>query len=711
MVDNSPAAPPVAGPASTPGSDAASGDAASSGINRKVLRSFDSAVIWLWLIAVAAAAVRWWPLVSGEGLVGGDLYTYFFPLKAWYAERLRQGELALWNPLIGNGMPSLAESQTAVFYPPNLLLYGLLPVGVAYNASFLLHYVLAIGFTGHYLRRLGLGLGATLFGSVVFVYGWFPARSCLEWAIVTGAWLPLVLWGVEGFLAGGRPRHAITIALALGMQLLAGHFNLAFITLLVVAIYAPLRWATLTGDGVRRSGRLVAVAIFVCLGLGVAAVQLVPTWELKSRSQRRGTGERSHDVSYGSVPAWYLPQAVLPWAYYPDVATGFLPQRLGASNTNQVEAHLYFGMLPLVLAVVAIIAARRESLVWIWFVVALTGLMLVPGWWSTSMGRLPGFSFFTGPGRYGVMAQLAIAVLAAFSLQRLLSRIQPAAARGIVVFAALAFSWLDLQWASRAVEYARPVPAPPIALRASSSVARLLKPTDRVLSVNQNSVTLTGAAMLPVYLGLGPAEYFAAPTRLPDAFQWNRPLSDEVAEWLRQAGVTHVLALEPHPDWPCDLVWSGVDPLLHRLLGRGPHEPIFLYRLAGALGRAYWLPSTGSAEEASGSRPRDRREIVDVVVRANRVTVRVNSAAAGRVVLTDLDYPGWRVIVDGHTTTGKRAGGMFRSVPVGPGSHTVEWRYLPTSAIWGGIISVLSVLAAVVASRMWFKGRSTRAEQ
>ena len=58
---------------------------------------------------------------------------------------------------------------------------------------------------------------------------------------VWGAWLPLALWGVERFLQSDRWRYAAVTTLALTLQLLAGHFNLAFITLLTLVAYVPLR--------------------------------------------------------------------------------------------------------------------------------------------------------------------------------------------------------------------------------------------------------------------------------------------------------------------------------------------------------------------------------------------------------------------------------------------------------------------------------------
>src|SRR5215831_13172320 len=69
--------------------------------------------------------IFWRPLWTGGGLVGSDIYAYYLPQKAYYARELRAGGLPLWNNQIGNGYPQVAESQTGVFYPPNLALYAM----------------------------------------------------------------------------------------------------------------------------------------------------------------------------------------------------------------------------------------------------------------------------------------------------------------------------------------------------------------------------------------------------------------------------------------------------------------------------------------------------------------------------------------------------------------------------------------------------------
>lgn len=77
------------------------------------------------------------------------------------------------------------------------------------------------------------------------------------------------------------------------------------------------------------------------------------------------------------------------------------------------------------------------------------------------------------------------------------------------------------------------------------------------------------------------------------------------------------------------------------------------------------------------------------------VVVSVPDASPGGVlVLTDQWYPGWTATVDGRPAPILRADVALRGVAVGPGSHTVEFRYRPRWPLQG--LAVVSMTLALV---------------
>jgi hypothetical protein len=731
----------------------------------------------LGLAAMLLAALFWWPLVCGGGLVGGDVYSYYLPQKVIYAQHLHRLELPLWNERAGNGYPIVGESQTGAFYPVHALLYGLLDVNTAYNWDHLLHYVLAFFFTCLYARAIGLKAWSASLTALTFVYAWFPPRCCWEWAIVGGAWMPAAFWCVERFLSTLRGRFLIALTTVVALQLLAGHFNLAFLTLLALVPYILLRVifhapGAETPSPHRAACVLLPLAAVVC-AFGVAAVQLAPTWELKEVSQRAAPGP-NHQLEHGSIPVWYWSQAVRPWYWYSlannrDDALRESEAELGA-KTNQVEAQLYFGMIPLVLALAEVLYAirKRDRLSLIWCALAISALLYTPGWFLGVTRHIPGFDFFQGPGRYGVITTLGVAVLAGKSVDRLRStgtlwlslpllvgfaaamwtalaltsqaeqlasdrdfsnpfvigpitisegfvsglmlvglialvlamiaqylgrtpeRAQPAAiGRMVFTACALIVTTVDLWLVSRVVTYTVMVENPPIKHLPESPLRKILGAsggTARVFAPFPNLGTVLDASATPVYLTFGPAAYDDPKLTMPTG-----STADQVA-WARRAGVTHVLS-DKSPDflgWPARLVWSGYDPFFNPAMARY-RDPLYLYELDGGRGRIAW------------EQPSKNQSVKITDLRSDRVMVEADSLSGGRIVLTDLMYPGWTVTVDGVPAEALTLEGMFRGVDVPAGSHTVVWSYHPWSVRWGLALSVATILilAAVAHVRFW----------
>jgi hypothetical protein len=647
--------------------------------------------------ALALTAVFWPKLWQGGGLFGGDIYAYYLPQKAFYAECLREGTLPFWNNRIGNGYPQLAESQTGALYPLNLVLYRWLDLNTAYNASVLFHYWLA--FVGCWLlaRRLDLSPLAATLAALVYTYGWFPPRISLEWAIVGGAWLPLAVWCVESFLQQRFRRWLVILTAVLTLQLLAGHFLLAFLTQLLIACYVPARlWfagaslpaATCGSRGVTCLWLIVAVAGSYFL----SAAQLLPTWELKNLSQRSGVNA-DHDPKFGVVPPKYLAQVVAPWAFYSDRETFVaLHDPDHRERINRVDAHLYFGMLPLVLIPAGLWSARREPnrKLFVWLGLGIAAILYMPGWFLPVTQHLPGFSYFEGPGRYGIVSTLAAALLAGAGFQTVRTWLIPLA-RPLFAAAVFAVTLVDLIWVSDLVHDAEPVDDPPVKRIADSTIYQTLivnHETDpvRLFSEGHSVPSLVGAGTLPVYLGLSPGAYYDQQLTLskPYPFRDTIPTPEQI-DWLQRMGVTHILSVSPLDNevWPIRLVWDWPDQCLNPILILGPTKALTLYALEGTRGRTAWLePDAGAPPVIANYAPL-------------HVEIAVESERGGTPVLTDLAYPGWQVEIDGRPADGLVIDGMLRGVTVPPGKHAVIWNFRPVSFYWGAGISAAALVGLI----------------
>lgn len=707
------------------------------------------------LCGMLLTVLFWTKLWQGGGFIGGDTYTYFLPQKAFFADRLRSGEFPFWNYLVGHGYPILGESQTAALYPLNPLLYATLDLNTAYVASHLFHYVLA--FVGCWLlaERMGLNSWGALLAGLVYVYGWFPPRACLEWAIIGGAYLPLTWWCLESWFQTRSVRYLAGLSLLLALDLLAGHYNLAFITTVALAAYLLLR-AWLVGTNLLPGPadeplwrRVLLPGLGLLLGFGLAAPQLAPSWSLKQYSQRLGANPE-FDPAYGHIPPLYLSQTVAPWLWFgagqdPDRALNGLTMGRISAATNKVEAHLYFGLLPFVLAAWWFIHSlcAGETVDRRLLIVAglgLFGVVYATGWLLPVAEQLPGFGYFRGPGRWGILAQLAVALLAGRVLTNWTQSVPAQMKRGLftrrtlLALSVLCLTAFDLLWISRQQWYTFTVSDPVINHRHESAIARLLRAKDqtsppRLLAPGPNLASLTGAAVTPPYLGFGPDAYYLPGGRLPDVrfLQFLSgalaPVGVDVAaqfDWLRAAGVTHILSMNRLPySLPVWREWVGYDPLLHPAWARDPNVPLRLYSINDAPGRLYLRASNAvanpphDAEDDEDSTPVPAATARLTHYSANRVVAEVRCQEPVEVVLADLPWPEWELTVNGVATPaapsqpsppGDPADGhpqvtVVRRVPVPAGEHRLQWRYRPRSLWLGCGIAAASAVALLLLVR------------
>lgn len=73
-----------------------------------------------------------------------------------------------------------------------------------------------------------------------------------------------------------------------------------------------------------------------------------------------------------------------------------------------------------------------------------------------------------------------------------------------------------------------------------------------------------------------------------------------------------------------------------------------------------------------------------------------NLSAPGFLVMSEINYPGWEVYVDGERMEIFTGNYLFRTVPLGKGHREVRFMFNPSSFWIGVLVSVISLLGAVV---------------
>lgn len=374
-----------------------------------------------------------------------DLVLENLAWKRFVVESLEERQIPLWNPHLFAGVPFLAAGQHSAMYPFSLLFY-ILPLSRAYGVFTVLQLWLAGVFAYVFARTLRLrSLSALIAGITYQLSAFFLVSVVFTMIIAAAAWLPLLLALIEIVVRKQEEKGAgpfvpilyiVAGAATLGMVALAGHPEILVYTLLVTALYALVRLVLLRGrvGTWRPSLRIGAwLVLMVALGLGLGSVQLIPLLELVTKSFREGS------VTYQDVVGWAYPLRQIATFLVPDffgnpathtywdlVTRQWVPlERTFWGIKNYVEAGSYVGILPLLLALLAVLGTAKSSpnrrYVWLFAGLALVSLLLVFGspLYALLYYGLPGIKQLHSPFRWVWPYTLSIAVLAAYGADAL----------------------------------------------------------------------------------------------------------------------------------------------------------------------------------------------------------------------------------------------------------------------------------------------------
>jgi hypothetical protein len=357
------------------------------------------------LIALGLAAYAQL-LDPGRMLADYDAYVYFYPLRAYAAAAIQAGRLPLWNPSSFLGVPFLANPQTALFYPGTWLFFWL-PVPLAYGLNLFLHVGLAGLFFYAFVRvSLSTKPAAAFVGAAAFMLGGVLAGQYGHLNQISAvAWVPLVLLAGERAVICRSRRWAVATGALVAVQLLAGHPQQSYMTLLALAVVTlgrALREPRPLPAALRALGLTTLAAL---LGAGLAGLQLLPTAELAAASVR-GAGLLSYrDAIAGSLWPWLVARALLP---------GYV------NDLGSTEYLAYVGLAPLALALLALGVGPWRRLAPSLTLVGL-GLFLALGGanplYPALYAAVPGVASFRVPARWLLLYSLGICSLASLGLE------------------------------------------------------------------------------------------------------------------------------------------------------------------------------------------------------------------------------------------------------------------------------------------------------
>ncbi|HEY0513826.1 MAG TPA: YfhO family protein [Thermoanaerobaculia bacterium] len=655
-----------------------------------------------------------------------DITLQVQPWLLFLRHELRAGRLPFWDPHQFSGSPYWSNGSGAPLFPLHLL-FAALPLQLGWILLPWLRIVIGGCGAWSLARELGASRPAALLAALIFPLSGMITSFLLFPMGNTHALVPWVLLAVER-LASGRGTW-LGLAVAGGFQMLGGHPETPVFTALLAGVYLLARGS---------ARPLVAWGRFVA-GWGVAAaisaVQLLPLYRTLT-----GSGKWLHAAAAPAAPLGSV-TAVLLRLILPDLF-GNPAQGTWWGPFNFAATAVYAGALTIPLAAAGLAAARGDRR---WrAVAAMTLFALVAAYQLFGMRAvllaLPainrGLHHYM---KFGV--ELGLALLAAAGCDRWLA----GRGRGLLAGAGVTLGLLAVAWwrfgAGFRAHGLLGVEAgwtAAIAILAVLLALSLLLPAERrwavwpllpaLLAVDltaahaRTNPGLSNARLYPVtgavrflqgrperVAGLGDAlhpdaamVYGLYDVRGDSPVKLQRyeeiygemgtadpvyffPIRDWTSPWLDRLGVRWVVA-GPAEDAPSGLGWK--------------------LAYAGRDARVYERP---------GASPLARLEVGGQARVETRVPGRWRiswrAPVRTRLVVAETWDPGWRATAGGRPVAIEPLQGILMTVPVGPGSGSVELRYHPDGFVPGLALSALGLcLVTAGGARRWAGARRGRPE-
>ncbi len=298
-----------------------------------------------------------------------------------------EGHVPLWNPYIFTGQPLVANAQSSLFYPPNLLLRILSPAKVA-TIRVIFNLLFAGMFTFFFCRELGISAKGALLSAISFSFSgplivWvgFPLANVL-------VCLPFLMWAGEKLLRQNNLFRIAILGSGMGLSLLSGHPETTFQILAVFSLYFLARLVFLETGFRGKAGFIGSFLLAVVIGAIISGIQLVPFLDFMRQSSTFARGGRASDVG-GSL--FYSQE----WLENIATTVTFIcPNFFGnpldhsyiwpfASFQNYNEQSVFFGLTPLALVAGSFFSGSKNRPLLI--ISALTVFCIGVAW------HLPGF--------------------------------------------------------------------------------------------------------------------------------------------------------------------------------------------------------------------------------------------------------------------------------------------------------------------------------
>lgn len=272
-----------------------------------------------------------------------------YPWKKLIIDNFKNLNFPLWNPYSFSGQPLLANIQSAPFQFLNPL-FLITPFKISWAAHIILPLVLTSLFMFLFLKNLKLSEPSSIFGAIILPFsGYFVAWMTWGGITATAMFLPLILFCISKLFEKFSPVIFLVLTFSVSQTILSGHWQTGSYIFLASLLFVIFKFVS------QKSFKpILIIGLSFVLGILISSAQILPSLEFLNLSSR--------DIDQSYYPGrqdWFIPYQHLIQIVSPDF--------FGNPSTynywgvfNYAEFVSYIGIIPLILAGIAILVKWRE---------------------------------------------------------------------------------------------------------------------------------------------------------------------------------------------------------------------------------------------------------------------------------------------------------------------------------------------------------------
>lgn len=354
------------------------------------------------------------PWTTHKKLLAADSIRQIYPWKEFATIQFKNGQVPLWNPYTFSGQPLLANFQSSVFYPTNILYFLTDP-----KNAWILLIVLQPFFAGIFMymatRSFGISQIPSLFGSIVFTFSSYLVTWLENGNVIhTYLWLPLAIWSINLFFNKFQYRYLFFLTLALFLAVLGGHPQTAIYLYLATFLFFVFKIIE------NKISPKILTLYFsaVILSLALTSIQLIPTYNFYKDSP----------ISLPFTQEVF-DRSILP---YKNLLTFFASDFFGHPATNNFWSESYgdftpyIGVIPLIFALWAVVKLTKYFFVKFSLTISIFFILAAvkgPITYLISVFHLPFINAST-PSRFMSISIFFLIILAALGFNDFINNLQ-----------------------------------------------------------------------------------------------------------------------------------------------------------------------------------------------------------------------------------------------------------------------------------------------